>query len=107
MRQKQGKSMCISSIMAVVDGEDGSAVAMQTALSLGETFDAFTALMQVLPPLTTGIPMCRDVKEQQIIDTLQSDVLTMHKRQRERFHRLYENSVKHLISISKICTAES
>lgn len=85
--------MCISSIMAIVDGEVGSAVAMHTALRVGEVFNAYTALMQVLPPLTTNSPMCREVKEQQIVDRLQTKAHVMNERQRERFQHLYEDAV--------------
>lgn len=85
--------MCISSVMAIVDGETGSAVAMQTALSVGETFNAFTALLQVLPPVANHGQMCRDVKEQHIVNTLQNSALVMHERQRARFQHLYEDTV--------------
>lgn len=95
--------MCISSVMAIVDGETGSSVAMQTALRVGETFNAYTALIQVLPPLTTYGPMFFEVKEQQIVDKLQSKALLMHERQRERFQHLYEETVinKGILSIAE------
>lgn len=85
--------MCISSVMAIVDGETGSAVAMQTALNVGETFNAYTALLQVLPPVANHGQMCRDVKEQHIVNTLQNSALVMHERQRARFQHLYEDAV--------------
>lgn len=85
--------MCISSVMTIVDGEIGSAVAMQTALRVGKIFDAYTALIQVLPPLATSSQMCHEVKEQRIVDKLQSDVIVMHQRQRERFQHLYEDAI--------------
>lgn len=95
--------MCISSVMSIVDGEIGSAVAMQTALRVGKVFDAYTALIQVLPPLATCAPMWREVKEQKIVDKLQNNALFKHERQRERFEHLYEDAVVKagILSISK------
>jgi len=85
--------MCIASVMAIVDGEAGSSVAMHTALRVGEAFNAYTALIQVLPPLTAYSPMCHEVKEQQVVDRLQTNALVLHERQRERFQHLYEDAV--------------
>lgn len=85
--------MCISSVMSIVDGDVGSAVAMQTALSVGKVFDAYTALIQVLPPLAICAPMWCEVKEQKIVDTLQNNALIMHEQQRERFEHLYEDAI--------------
>ena len=85
--------MCISSIMAIVDGELGSAVTMQTALRIGETFDAHTALVQVLPPLAVCAPLYCEIQEQRAVDLLQDKSITLQERQRERFELLYEDTV--------------
>lgn len=85
--------MCISSIMAIVDGELGSAVTMQTALRIGETFNAHTALVQVLSPLAVCVPLSCEVKEQQVVNHLQNKSISLQERQRERFELLYEDTV--------------
>lgn len=85
--------MCISSIMAIVDGELGSTVTMQTALRIGKTFDAHTALVQVLPPLAVCVPLYCEVQEQRVVDLLQDQSITLQEQQRERFELLYEDTV--------------
>jgi nucleotide-binding universal stress UspA family protein len=85
--------MCISSVMAVVDGEVGSAITMQTALRIGETFNAHTALVQVLPPLAVCAPLYCEVKEQKAVNLLQNKSITLQEQQRERFETLYEDTV--------------
>ena len=85
--------MCISSVMAIVDGELGSAVTMQTALRIGEMFDAHTALVQVLPPLAVCIPLCCEVEGQETVELLQNKSITLQERQRERFELLYQDTV--------------
>lgn len=88
--------MCISSVMAVIDGEIGSAVAMQTALNIGRAFDAPTTLMQVLPPIAPYILDHPDAKKRSIVENFYQNVESAHERQRERFDQLYNKTVTEL-----------